>query len=127
MGYLSGPVNALTDYQIEFNGFLLGPGTAYDVPPTWDFLDMAALKTMDSARVWADGSWSGPDFADVLLPTVSLGIGGASQAAFTAAVARQLNGIFHATAAIGHRQWRSLGPRQSGHGEFVGGLGIQPK
>lgn len=99
MGYLSGPVNTLADFQIEFNGFLLGPGTAYDIPPTWDFLDMAALKTMDSARVWADGSWSGPDFSDVLLPTITLGISGASQSAFTAAVVALRNILSPATAA----------------------------
>ena len=86
MGYLTGPVNTLTDYQVEFNGFLLGPGTSYDIPPVWNFLDMAALKTMDQSRVWADGSWSGPDFADVLLPSMAVEVKGATQSAFTAAV-----------------------------------------
>jgi len=70
VGYLGAPINNLADYQIEFNGILMGPGTAYDIPPVWNFLDLAALKTMDQARVWADGSWSGPDFADVLLPSM---------------------------------------------------------
>ena len=85
-GYLGSPVNTLTDYQVEFNGFLMGPGTAYDIPPVWNFLDLAALKTMDQARVWADGSWSGPDFADVLLPSMSIEVKGATAALFTAAV-----------------------------------------
>lgn len=87
MGYLTGPVNNLVDYQVEFNGLLLGPGTAYDIPPVWNFLDMAALKTMDQPRVWADGSWSGPDFADVLLPSMSVEVKGATAALFAAAVA----------------------------------------
>jgi len=93
MGYLTGPVNTLTDYQVEFNGFLLGPGTSYDIPPVWNFLDLAALKTMDQARVWADGSWSGPDFADVLLPSMAVEPKGATAAAFTAAV-QALQGAF---------------------------------
>ena len=86
MGYLTGPVNSLTDYQVEFNGFLMGPGTSYDIPPVWNFLDLAALKTMDQARVWADGSWSGPDFADVLLPSMAVEVKGATAALFTSAV-----------------------------------------
>ena len=85
-GYLGSPVNTLTDYQVEFNGFLMGPGTAYDIPPVWNFLDLAALKTMDQARVWADGSWSGPDFADVLLPEMAIEVKGATAALFAAAV-----------------------------------------
>lgn len=86
LGYLGAPINILTDYQIEFNGLLMGPGTAYDIPPVWNFLDLAALKTMDQARVWADGSWSGPDFADVLLPSIPLEVKGSTAALFTAAV-----------------------------------------
>ena len=86
MGYLTGPVNTLTDYQVEFNGFLLGPGTLYDIPPVWNFLDMAALKSMDQARVWAAGSWSGPDFADVLLPSMAVEVKGATAAQFAGAV-----------------------------------------
>ncbi|AAT90051.1 phage-related protein [Leifsonia xyli subsp. xyli str. CTCB07] len=65
-------MNTLADYQVEFNGFLMGPGTAYDLPPGCDFFDMAAIKTMDQQRVWADGSWSGPDFAGVLTPTLPM-------------------------------------------------------
>ncbi|WP_043993548.1 hypothetical protein [Leifsonia xyli] len=74
MGYLTGPVNTLADYQVEFNGFLMRPGTAYDLPPGCDFFDMAAIKTMDQQRVWADGSWSGPDFAGVLTPTLPMNV-----------------------------------------------------
>ena len=48
----------------------------------WNFLDLAALKTMDQARVWADGSWSGPDFADVLLPDMTVDIYASSAAQF---------------------------------------------
>ena len=86
LGYLGSPINNLTDYQVEFNGFLMGPGTAYDIPPVWNFLDMAALKTMDQARIWADGSWSGPDFADVLLPSMAVEVKGSTAALFTASV-----------------------------------------
>lgn len=74
MGYLTGPVNNLVDYQVEFNGFLMGPGTAYELPPGCDFFDMAAVKTMDQARVWADGSWSGPDYGGVLTPTMPVNV-----------------------------------------------------
>ena len=93
MGYLTGPVNTLTDYQVEFNGFLLGPGTAYDIPPVWNFLDLAAIKTMDQSRVWADGSWSGPDFADVFLPSMAVEVKGATAALFASAV-QALQGAF---------------------------------
>jgi hypothetical protein len=64
MGYLSGPVNSLTDFQVEYAGLLMGPGTPYGLPPTWTFLDSAPARTTDTARAWGDGSWSGPDFAD---------------------------------------------------------------
>jgi hypothetical protein len=42
---------------------------------------------MDQSRTWADGSWSGPDFADVLLPSMSVEVKGATADAFNAAVA----------------------------------------
>jgi hypothetical protein len=87
MGYISGPVNSLTDFQVEFNGFLMGAGTSYGVPPLWDFLDLAPIKTMDEPRIWADGSWSGPDYADVLTPTFDVEISGTSDATFAANVA----------------------------------------
>lgn len=93
MSYLTGPVNTLADFQAEFNGLLMGRGTPYRFPPTWSFLDMAAIKTMDQARVWADGSWSGPDFADVLLPTLDIKIEGGTPAGLAAAMAT-LRGAF---------------------------------
>ena len=93
MGYLTGPVNSLTDYQVEFNGFLMGPGTAYDIPPVWNFLDLSALKTMDQSRFWADGSWSGPDFADVLLPSMAVEVKGSTASSFASAV-QALQGAF---------------------------------
>ena len=86
VGYLGSPINNLADYQVEFNGLLMGPGTAYDIPPVWNFLDLAALKTMDQSRVWADGSWSGPDFADVLLPSMAVEVKGATAVSFAAAL-----------------------------------------
>ena len=86
VGYLGTPINSLADYQVEFNGLLMGPGTAYDIPPVWNFLDLAALKTMDQSRVWADGSWSGPDFADVLLPSMAVEVKGATAALFASAL-----------------------------------------
>jgi hypothetical protein len=82
MGYIAGPVNSLTDYQVEFDGFLMGAGTQYGLPPVWEFLDLAPLKVMDEARDWADGSSSGPDFADVLTPTINVEITGATAADF---------------------------------------------
>ena len=86
MAYLTGPVNTLTDYTVEYNGLLIGGTSPYEIPPVWNFLDMAALKTMDQARVWNDGSWSGPDFADVLLPEMPIEISASSAVTFTAAV-----------------------------------------
>lgn len=76
MTYLTGPVNTLQDFQIEYNGLVIGNRTPFFVPPdgTWTFFDAAAVKTMDDPRVWADGSYSGPDFSDVLLPGVSVHI-----------------------------------------------------
>jgi hypothetical protein len=98
MGYLTGPINTLTDFQVEFNGFLMGNGTPYEIPPTCDFLDMAAIKTMDQQRTWADGSWSGPDFADVVLPSMPVEISGATLAAFQANVAAFRNAFVPQTA-----------------------------
>lgn len=86
MGYLTGPVNTLQDYQVEYNGFLMGPGTAYDLPPGCDFYDMAAVKTMDQARVWADGAWSGPDFGGVLTPSLPMNVHATASLALTDAL-----------------------------------------
>lgn len=86
MGYLNGPVNTLADFQLEFNGLLMGAGTPYDMPPTWHLMDMAPIKTMDASRVWADGSWSGPDYADVLLIDLPVTVAASDAETFTAAV-----------------------------------------
>lgn len=93
MSYLAAPVHTLADFQIEFNGLLLGAGTSFKFPQTWSFLDMAALKTMDQARDWADGSWSGPDFADVLLPNLDIDVRTIDPASLAAALAT-LRGVF---------------------------------
>ncbi len=91
MSYLSAPVHNLTDFQIEFNGLLMGTGTPFKFPPTWAFLDMAALKTMDQPRTWADGSWSGPDFSDVLLPGLDLIVKAPDPTSFASALATLRN------------------------------------
>lgn len=84
MAYLTGPVNTLSDFQCEFAGLLMGAGTAYTVP-SWDFLSMFSVKTMDTQRVGADGSWSGPDYADALTSTMNFDLTATSAAAFDAA------------------------------------------
>lgn len=93
MSYIAPPVHTLTDFQIEYNGLLMGNNTSYYLPPdgSWAFLDMASLKTMDQPRVWADGSWSGPDFSDVLLPEVTLHVDAPNPVAFAAAVTALLS------------------------------------
>lgn len=86
MPFIAGPVNGLTDFQVEYGGFLMGPGTNYGVPPTWSFFDMAPIKTMDTQKQWQSGSWSGPDFADVLLPGFDVEVWAYDDAAFAAAI-----------------------------------------
>ncbi len=73
-GMIPAPDIELQDMQILFAGLLMGAGTQYDLTEDADFLDMAALKTMDASRDWADGSWTGPDYADVLLPELTIEI-----------------------------------------------------
>lgn len=89
MTYLTGPVHTLADFNVEFNGFLMGPGTNYGISAQilWDFLDLGALKTMDQSRDWADGSWSGPDFADVLLPQMAVSVSTSDSTVFATAQA----------------------------------------
>lgn len=100
MSYIAPPVHTLADFQLEYNGLLMGNGTSYYLPPdgSWAFLDMAALKTMDEQRTWADGSWSGPDYADVLLPAVTLHVDAGDPTTFAGLV----------TALMG-----ALGPQQT--------------
>lgn len=86
MAFIAGPVNALTDFQLEYGGFLMGPGTNFGVPPTWSVFDMASVKAMDTQRTWNAGSWSGPDFPDVLLPAFDIEIWANDSATFAAAV-----------------------------------------
>lgn len=88
MSYVAAPVHTLADFQLEYNGLLMGNGTSYYLPPdgSWAFLDMAALKTMDEQRTWADGSWSGPDYSDVLLPSVTLHVDAGDPSTFASLV-----------------------------------------
>lgn len=88
MPFLTGPVHTLQDFQVEYNGFLMGAGTPYELPQgTADFLNMAPVKSMDVQRVWSNGSWSGPDFADVMLPQMKVEISGYPLSQFQANVA----------------------------------------
>ena len=100
MTYLTGPVNTLTDFQCEYDGLLMGPNTAYGIPP-FQLLDMAAIKTMDTARIGGDGSWSGPDFADVLTFPLDIEVFGSPQSVFDAAAQALENVLFPRTAARG--------------------------
>lgn len=86
MPFIAGPVNSLTDFQVEYGGFLMGPGTNYGVPPTWPFFDMAPIKVMDTAKQWQAGSWSGPDFADVILPAFDVEVWAYDDATFATAI-----------------------------------------
>lgn len=97
MGYLTGPVNSLQDFQIEYAGLLMGKGTQFRTPIGGiNFLDLDTVKSMEVPRPWADGSFAGPDFADVLLPELQLKvIGGGSLTQFQANVSTLRN-----TAAI---------------------------
>lgn len=98
---LTAPVNNLTDYQVEFNGFLMGNGTQFRLPIGGiDFLDMAPVKTMDVQRIWADGSFSGPDYSDVLLPSLQTKIQGATLAAFQANVTAYRDAFSPQTQAV---------------------------
>jgi hypothetical protein len=86
VAYLTGPVNTLTDFQCEFSGLLMGPGTPYGLPPH-QLLDMATVKKMDTARIGRDGSWSGPHYADFLAFTLDIEVFGSPQSLFDAAAA----------------------------------------
>lgn len=87
MGYLTGPVNNLIDYQVEFNGLLMGSPTQYEIPQGGhDFLDLASVKTMETQRIWADGSFAGPDYSDVPLPQLTVEVGGSNLTNFQANV-----------------------------------------
>lgn len=108
MAYLSGPVNTLTDFQCEYDGLLMGPGTAYGVPPH-QLLDMAAIKSMDTARTGGDGSWSGPDFADVLTFPLDIEVFGSPQYVFDAAAAALEQVVYPRTEA--HGFWYKLPSR----------------
>jgi hypothetical protein len=87
MAYLSGPVHSLADFQLEYAGLLMGAGTAYDLPPTWTFFDSAPVKSMEQQRPWGDGSWAGPDFADVATWQVPVEVVAAGGVTFPAAIA----------------------------------------
>lgn len=91
MGFLSQPVASLTDFQMEFGGMLMGPGTDYDFQPGLDWLDLGAVKTVDTPRDYADGSRSGPDYADVKILTADIEIWGDSPAEFQAACLAYIN------------------------------------
>ena len=86
MTFVDPPTHALADFQVEYDGLLMGPGTPFGVPPQWEFLNLSAVKTLDTARIWGDGSYSGPDFSDVLTPTMPLEITATDEASFADAV-----------------------------------------
>ena len=90
---LNGPTHTLTDFQAEYAGLLMGDGTPYGLPPGLDWLDLPPLKTMDQARDWADGSWSGPDFTDVRTITATLEISPTVGTTFRAACTAFLTAI----------------------------------
>lgn len=102
MSFIDGPVHDLGDFQVEYDGLLLGPDTPYGLPPAWEFLNLGPVKTLDTARVWADGSFSGPDFADVLTPTLPVEISATGEDDFALAVQdlRRVMGVRAAPAPL---------------------------
>lgn len=86
MGLLTAPVNSLTDYQAEYDGLLLGAGTAYDLPPDLPFLNLPPVKVEDDEREGADGAVSAPDYAGTATWTTDIEVWAQGTAAFGAAV-----------------------------------------
>ncbi|MFV2094818.1 hypothetical protein ACFHW1_04915 [Micromonospora sp. LOL_014] len=54
----------LAEGQIQIRDLVLGPGTPYNLSPDSNPLALAARATQTGARAWANGSWSGVEWAD---------------------------------------------------------------
>lgn len=87
MALLSAPVNQLADFQLEYDGLLLGPGTPYDLPPELNLLDLVSVQNQDTPRdAGQDGAFDGPDSAGVAVFEVGFELYAFSDGAFAAAV-----------------------------------------
>jgi hypothetical protein len=53
-----------SDYQWEFDGFLMGAGTAYHYASSNGFLDMAGVRANYTNRARSHGSFTEPQFAE---------------------------------------------------------------
>lgn len=82
MSLLGAPSHVLSDWQVEYNGLVMGAGTDFELPPGLNVLDLAPVRTMDVQKLWGDGDYSGPDFADIGAVSIPVEIYGGTATQF---------------------------------------------
>jgi len=74
------------DWQVEFNGLLMGTGTPYELAALGGFLDMPAVRSQHNPRPGRDGMFVGPDYAAGKVYDLELEIAAEGGTSFAAAV-----------------------------------------
>ena len=82
------------DFQIDFDGLLMGAGTPYGVSMWGGFLDMPAVRSQTTSRPKARGAFLTPDYDDGKLYDVDVDITSQAGIAFSDAVAAMAAGTY---------------------------------
>jgi hypothetical protein len=78
---------AVTDFQLEFGGVLLGDGTAYDIVAVSGLDDLPDARTSDTPRPSDHGLFPGNDYSGGRTIEMELEVSGATDAAFRSSIA----------------------------------------
>lgn len=82
------------DFQVEFDGLLLGAGTPYGITAANGFLDMSGVRASFTPRARAHGGYTEPHFGGGAILDLALDINATSSTSFASAVLALESGTY---------------------------------
>lgn len=93
-GPIGAPTTITQDWQIDFDGLILGAGTSYGVTKWGGFLDMPTVRSQNNARPSRHGIYHSADYSGEKIYDVELDVTAENGVAFADAVAALAAGTY---------------------------------
>lgn len=84
----------LSDFQVDFDGLIMGPGTPYGITLMGGFLDMAGVRANYTPRARAHGGYTEPHYADGATYDLEMDVTATASTSFADAVAALQSGTY---------------------------------
>ena len=79
-------LSVTSDYQVLFNGVMMGPGTNYEITNPDGLLDLTGVRANYTSRPHRTGAYQQPHYADGAVYTLTFDIGATSTVNFPTAI-----------------------------------------